>query len=107
MTKSVQKETVDTKSVDRLSRVLGAFDENLGFLMRELNIIAFVEGVKIRLEGESQAVRIGGQVLNALVKMSENGEEIDKSRMAYCIDTEKVERSLVALRKFVAEEYGK
>ena len=27
-------------------------------------------------------------------------------RMAYCIDTEKVERSLVALRKFVTEEYG-
>ncbi len=26
-------------------------------------------------------------------------------RMAYCIDTEKVERSLAALRKFVAEEY--
>ncbi len=28
-------------------------------------------------------------------------------RMAYCIDTEKVERSLVALKKFVKEEYGK
>ncbi len=28
-------------------------------------------------------------------------------RMAYCIDTEKVERSLVALRRFVKEEYGK
>ena len=28
-------------------------------------------------------------------------------RMAYCIDTEKVKRSLVALRKFVAEEYGR
>lgn len=27
-------------------------------------------------------------------------------RMAYCIDTEKVERSLVALRKFVEAEYG-
>ncbi len=27
-------------------------------------------------------------------------------RMAYCIDTEKVERSLVALRRFVKEEYG-
>lgn len=27
-------------------------------------------------------------------------------RMAYCIDTEKVERSLAALRRFVAEEYG-
>lgn len=28
-------------------------------------------------------------------------------RMAYCIDTEKVERSLPALRRFVKEEYGK
>lgn len=28
-------------------------------------------------------------------------------RMAYCIDTEKVERSLAALRKFVNTEYGK
>lgn len=27
-------------------------------------------------------------------------------RMAYCIDTEKVERSLIALRRFVHEEYG-
>lgn len=27
-------------------------------------------------------------------------------RMAYCVDTEKVERSLVALRKFVEAEYG-
>ncbi|MBE5883922.1 MAG: pyridoxal phosphate-dependent aminotransferase [Lachnospiraceae bacterium] len=27
-------------------------------------------------------------------------------RMAYCIETEKVERSLTALRKFVEEEYG-
>ncbi len=28
-------------------------------------------------------------------------------RMAYCIDTEKVERAMVALKKFVKEEYGK
>lgn len=28
-------------------------------------------------------------------------------RMAYCIDTEKVERSIAALRKFVKEEYGR
>lgn len=27
-------------------------------------------------------------------------------RMAYCVDTEKVERSLAALRRFVKEEYG-
>ena len=27
-------------------------------------------------------------------------------RMAYCIDTEKVERSIPVLEKFVREEYG-
>ena len=28
-------------------------------------------------------------------------------RMAYCIDTEKVERSIAALEKFVHEVYGR
>lgn len=79
-------EYVDAGSVDKLARILGAFDENLNFLARELGIVAYVDGVKIRLEGESQAVHIGGQVLNALVKTAESGEEIDKGRMAYCIE---------------------
>ncbi len=28
-------------------------------------------------------------------------------RMAYCIDTDKVERSIAALKRFVKEEYGR
>jgi aspartate aminotransferase len=28
-------------------------------------------------------------------------------RMAYCVETEKVRRSLEAIRRFVREEYGK
>ncbi|MBQ9714540.1 MAG: PhoH family protein [Clostridia bacterium] len=80
-------------SVDRLARILGAFDENLNFLSRELGVVAYVDGVKIRLEGESQAVRIGGRVLNALVKTAENGEEIDKGRIAYCIELAKEGRT--------------
>jgi phosphate starvation-inducible PhoH-like protein len=86
-------EIVDTLSVDRLSRILGSFDENLNFLSRELGIVAYVDGVKIRLEGEKQAVRVGAQVLNALVKMVENGEEVDKGRMAYCIELAKEGRT--------------
>ena len=72
--------------MDKLARILVAFDENLNFLARELGVVAYVDGVKIRLEGENQAVHIGGQVLNALVKTAESGEEIDKGRMAYCIE---------------------
>ncbi len=85
--------TVDTKSVDRLSKILGAFDENLNFLSKELGVVAYVDGVKIRLEGDAKAVNVGAQVLSELVKIAGAGEEIDKGRMAYCIELAKEGRS--------------
>ena len=87
------KETVDVKSLDRLTKILGAFDENLNFFAHELGILAYVDGVKIRLEGEEDAVRLGGQVLTAVLQLAESGEEIDKGRMAYCIELAKEGRA--------------
>ena len=87
------KETVDVKSLDRLTKILGAFDENLNFFAHELGILAYVDGVKIRLEGEEEAVRLGGQVLTAVLQLAEMGEEIDKGRMAYCIELAKEGRA--------------
>ena len=82
-------ETIDTKSVDRLARVLGAFDENLEYLSSELGVISYVEGAKIRLEGESTAVKIGAKALNALVQLANESDGIDKTRVAYCIELAK------------------
>ena len=84
---------VDVGSVDKLARILGAFDENLNFLSRELGVLAYVDGVKIRVEGEEQAVLLAAQVLKELVKLTDNGEEIDKGRMAYCIELAKEGKS--------------
>ncbi len=94
MTKSEKTTlTVDTKSVDRLARVLGAFDENLAFLMRELDVVAYVEGVKIRIEGETERAAIAQKALAALVKLADTGEEIDEGRTAYCIELAKEDRT--------------
>ncbi len=82
-------EIVDTKAVDKLARICGAFDENLNFLARELDVVAYVDGVKIRLEGEQTAVALAGRVVRELVKLADGGEEIDKGRMAYCIELAK------------------
>ena len=79
-------ETVDAKSLDRLARVLGAFDENLNFLGRELELVAYVDGVKIRLEGKQENVAIGKQALTALLKLADSGEPLDTGRLAYCIE---------------------
>lgn len=84
-----KKETIDTKSVDKLSKVLGAYDENLNLLARTLGIAAYVDGVKIRLEGEQEQIAVGAKALQALVSLAENGEEIDENRTIYCIELAK------------------
>lgn len=86
------RQTVDVKSVDRLAKILGAFDENLNFLSRTLELVAYVDGVKILLEGEEKNVMLGADVLNTLVK-SEEKEPVDESRLTYCIELAKEGRS--------------
>ncbi len=82
-------EIVDTRSVDKLAKILGAFDENLNFLARELDVVAYVDGVQIRIEGELSAVSLAAKVVKELVKLAESGEEIDRGRMAYCVELAK------------------
>ncbi len=93
MTKSVRRtETVDVKSVDKLSCILGTFDENLNIFTRALGIVAYVEGMKIRLEGDAEAVTLGAKALNALIKLASQGEEINERQIFYCIELAKEDK---------------
>ena len=89
MKKTRISEKVDMGSVDRLARVLGAFDENLNFLSREIGVTAYVDGVKIRIEGGAEEVALGVKVLGALSSLAGQGEMIDEGRTAYCIELAK------------------
>ncbi len=80
------KMSVDFGSIDKLSRILGTFDENLNFLASELAVIPYVDGVKICLQGETEDVALAEQVLTSLRALAEGGETVDKGRMAYCIE---------------------
>ena len=82
------KQTVDVKSVDKLSRILGTFDENLNFLARELSLVSYVDGVKIILDGEEKNVMLGADVLRAIAETFDC-ELIDESKIAYCIELAK------------------
>lgn len=83
------KQTIETGSVDKLSLILGTFDENLTLLSRELGLMFYVEGTSIRLEGEEKDVDCGREVLEALLSFVSGGERVDKSRIAYCIELAK------------------
>ena len=80
---------VEVGSLDRLSKMLGAFDENLDFLMRELGVTAYVDGMKIRIEGAQDSVIIAEKALKTQLALVETGEEVDKGRTAYCIELAK------------------
>lgn len=82
------RQKIDVKSVDKLVRILGTFDENLNFLSAQLSLVAYVDGVKIILEGEEKNVALGIDVIGALLK-TETDVVIDESKINYCIELAK------------------
>lgn len=85
MTETIKK-TIELKSLDELSGILGTYDENLTYLSRELNLLAYVDGMKLRLEGREEDVRVGEAVIQALAQTVRGGERIDGPKIAYCIE---------------------
>lgn len=87
------KSTITLKSLEELSTILGTYDENLTYLTRELNLLAYVDGMKIKLEGNVEDVTCGENVLSALAQSARLGERIDRNKLAYCIELAKEGRS--------------
>lgn len=87
------KSTITLKSLEELSAILGTYDENLTYLTRELNLLAYVDGMKIKLEGNVEDVTCGESVLSALAQTARQGERIDRNKLAYCIELAKEGRS--------------
>ncbi len=80
---------VNLGGVDRLSRVLGNFDENINTIMHELPVSIRVDGLDAVITGEDEAVHQASEVIKNLALLSVGGEKIDKGRVIYCIELAK------------------
>ena len=80
---------VSLGGVDKLSRVLGTFDENLNIIMHELGVTVRVDGLDAVISGEDEPASQAADVIENLALLSENGEKIDKGRVIYCIELAK------------------
>ncbi len=78
--------TVETGALDKLQKVLGIFDENLNTIARELGLMTRVEGTMVVFEGEETNAAVGAEVVRSLLATAEAGEEIDRTRLLYCIE---------------------
>ena len=90
---NIVKKTIELNSLDELSGILGTYDENLTYLTRELNLLAYVDGMKLKLEGKAEDVKCGEEVILALAEMVRSGERADASKLAYCIELAREGRS--------------
>lgn len=80
---------VETDNLGNLSRLLGVFDENLNIIVRETGVSAYVEGTKIRLSGDEAQTALAETVLEKLLAIVKANEQLDKSRIIYCIELAK------------------
>ena len=87
MNNSIRK--ISAGSADKLQRVLGTFDENLNLIMSELGVNLRVDGVSVIVSGTEDKVIQASSVLENLFILADNGESLDKGRVAYCIELAK------------------
>ncbi len=83
------KKQLKTESAEVLSAILGNFDENLNVIMRETGTEIFVDGDVINVSGDEQDVKVAYDVIEKLSDMILSGEQIDRSRIVYCVSLAK------------------
>lgn len=77
---------ISVDNVECLAKVLGAFDENLNAVSRELQVLCRVDGNNIVVEGNDENVHLAMDVFKNLIILAENGERIESGRASYCVE---------------------
>ena len=60
-------------TADKLYELLGAYDENLNVLSRELNVEIYVEGLNLRVSGGEEETTLCEKALAAALAAAEKG----------------------------------
>lgn len=77
---------IEVDSADKLSALLGSFDENVNIIMRETATTIFVDNGGLVFTGEKEDVLLAESVVKELLEIISIGESIDKSRIIYCVE---------------------
>ncbi len=86
--------------MENLQKLVGAYDENIDTVSRELGVLVSVDGEGLRIAGEESAADTAERVFDGLLALIAAGETVDKSRLAYCIELAK-EGNAGAIRQLV------
>lgn len=80
------KKIAEIGSIELLQRVLGVLDENMNVLSAELSVDFSINGTAIEFSGDEPNVDVAVKVTEKLADIAKVGENIDKSKLIYCIE---------------------
>ena len=72
-----------------LAELLGIYDENLNFIAKETDTIAYVDEGGIVISGSEDGVKLAEKVILKLCDIISLGEKINKSTVIYCLELAK------------------
>lgn len=88
-TTEIKKYQVEAESMDELIRLFGVFDENLKIIEEETGARLTSASDNITVEGGEEEALLAFTVVEKLLAILRKGENIDRSRIRYCIDLAK------------------
>lgn len=77
---------ISVQNISSLQKLVGTFDENINLIMKELCVTLHVEGLDVIISGAEANVLKAADTVEGLLQVIENGENIDKNRVCYCIE---------------------
>lgn len=72
-----------------LAELLGIYDENLNFIAKETDTVAYVDEGGIVISGSEDGVKLAEKVILKLCDIISLGEKINKSTVIYCLELAK------------------
>ena len=72
-----------------LAELLGIYDENLNFIAKETDTVAYVDEGGIVISGNEDGVKLAEKVILKLCDIISLGEKINKSTVIYCLELAK------------------
>ena len=79
------RRTVDADTLEQLSQLFGALDENINAVCARTGAAIQSMGTQITVSGSQEQVELAVTVLTKLIAMLRRGERIDQSRINYAV----------------------
>jgi phosphate starvation-inducible protein PhoH and related proteins len=80
---------INFETIEQLMSIFGSFDENVKIIESETNTTIISKDTTLKITGQEKDVKICEDLINSLLKIINNGEKIDETKIGYASELAK------------------